>query len=51
MLTEKQQEIVDEIMDNFDFEKVHKVMVALNWGWHGNGVPGLSDIKSMLECD
>ena len=33
MLTEKQQEIVDEIMDNFDFERVHKTMIALNWGW------------------
>lgn len=33
MLTEQQQGWIDEIMDNFDFEKVHKVMVALDWAW------------------
>lgn len=33
MLTEQQQEWIDEIMDNFDFEKVHKTMVALDWTW------------------
>lgn len=49
MLTEKQQEIIDEIMDNFDFERVHKTMIALNWGC-GNGVPDLSDIKKSARC-
>lgn len=28
---------IDEIMDNFDFERVHKTMVALHWPW---GTPG-----------
>lgn len=45
MLTEEQQEVIDEIMDNFDFERVHKTMVALKWGWWNIGVPELSDIK------
>ena len=27
---------INEIIKNFDFEKVRKVMVALEWQWHGN---------------
>ena len=33
MLTEKQQDQLDEIMDHFDFGKVHKAMDATNWKW------------------
>lgn len=32
-LTEKQQQKIDEIMDNFDFGKVAKVMEFLEWKW------------------
>jgi hypothetical protein len=40
------KEILDEILDEFDFEKVHKVMVALNWTWHSNdGVPSIGDLR------
>lgn len=28
------QEMIDDIMDNFDFNKVAKCMKALNWKWH-----------------
>jgi hypothetical protein len=28
---------VDEIIKNFDFVKVQKVMVALDWGYYNNG--------------
>lgn len=31
----KIQDIIDEVMDNFDFHKVHRVMKALNWRWVG----------------
>lgn len=27
------QEMADEIMDCFDFDKVHHCMVALDWAW------------------
>jgi len=27
------QKHIDEVMDHFDFEKVHKVMVAIDWHW------------------
>ena len=32
-------------MDWFDFERVHKTMVALNWEWVGEGVPSIQSIK------
>ena len=28
------QEQIDEIMDTFDFDRVHEVMKAVNWKWH-----------------
>jgi hypothetical protein len=38
------KEIIDEILDEFDFEKVHKVMVALDWKWV-DGVPTIGDLR------
>lgn len=32
-LTEKDFESIEDILDTFDFVKVHKVMTFLNWGW------------------
>lgn len=32
-MTITQQQLIDEILDQFDFEKVKKVMDALNWTW------------------
>lgn len=29
------KQMVDEIIKNFDFEKVHRVMVFLDWRWGG----------------
>jgi hypothetical protein len=34
-MTEEQRKAVDNIMDWFDFEKVHKTMKALGWEWVG----------------
>ena len=28
-----EQEMIDEVMDCFEFEKVHKTMIALEWKW------------------
>ena len=37
---------IDNILDEFDFERVHKVMVALNWQWHNtDGVPTIGDLR------
>ncbi len=34
-MTEEQRKAVDNIMDWFDFERVHRTMKALRWGWVG----------------
>ena len=33
-MVKSKQEMIDNIMDNFDFNKVAKCMKALNWHWH-----------------
>ena len=47
MMTEKQQNAIDEIMDWFDFEKVAKVMGALEWKWvtAEEGIPSVGEIR------
>jgi hypothetical protein len=42
------QEYIDDIMDNFNFGKVAKVMEALDWKWMNTGsflVPHESDLR------
>lgn len=40
------QEMIDDIMDNFDFDKVHRCMTALEWHWSGcDGVPEKSELR------
>ena len=43
------RDMLDEIMDYFDFEKVHKCMVALDWVWHDTGIPEVADIRKMAR--
>lgn len=40
------QEIIDEIIDKFDFNRVHDVMKYMNWEWHGEGVPSIEKLKN-----
>lgn len=53
------KEVLDNVFDNFDFERVKKTMDALNWQWayakSENGVPTLDEIKAeaarlMWDC-
>lgn len=46
-LQKKFQELIDDVMDNFNFHKVHKVMKFLNWTWgfSANGVPEIYELK------
>ena len=51
----RERQVIDEIMDFFEFDKVHKAMVALNWEWRDNGVPDIYEIRKkarqiMYEC-
>ena len=54
------QDRCDEIMDNFDFDKVHECMTKLNWKWVNNKsntvrIPDKSEIREearrlLKEC-
>lgn len=40
------QEQIEDILDNFDFDKVKKVMDHLQWLWFDTvGVPEISDLR------
>lgn len=48
-IVRKMDDLVEEIMDNFEFEKVHEVMDALKWEWiDGDGhfrVPSEKELR------
>lgn len=51
-MKQKHQEQIDDIMNNFDFEKVEKAMSLLNWEWHQDGlarVPYVFRMKQTAE--
>lgn len=39
------EEKISDILSNFDFERVHKAMIALEWNWYlgigGEGIPSV----------
>jgi hypothetical protein len=45
------KDVINSIMNNFDFKKVHKTMICLNWRWAGVGgrTPNLDEIKQTAE--
>jgi len=46
MITPSQQDKIEEIMDEFNFHRVHLVMEHLEWKWFdANGVPSHGDIR------
>lgn len=38
--------LICNIIEEFDFEKVHNVMKFLNWEWHDTGVPDVKELKA-----
>lgn len=42
-----ENEIIDDILDNFDFEYVHDAMEKLGWCWarDSGGVPSISTLR------
>lgn len=36
---------IQEIMDEFNWERVHKTMLFLNWQWWDTGVPTTEQLK------
>lgn len=53
------QDQMDEIMDSFEFDKIHSVMRHLDWEWKDAGVPDEYEIRqsarrtmrSAIECN
>jgi hypothetical protein len=46
------QSMIDEVIDRFNFERVHIAMKALDWRWHstednGHVVPTIPKLKGM----
>ena len=44
---------VKEVIENFDFEKVHEVMKMLNWKWGGDNpgeLPTIPTVEKMKEA-
>ena len=39
---------IDNILDEFDFEKAHKVMEFLEWKW-SNAVPTIADMRRLAR--
>jgi hypothetical protein len=37
--------MIDDIMDNFDFNRVQTAMEALDWRWASEGVPSIKQLK------
>ena len=45
-LTEKQEKMIEEILDLTDFDKIQRVMIFLNWKWANNNGGENSEIPS-----
>ena len=47
MMKNKHKKAIDKIMDWFDFSKVHRTMVALEWKWASaeDGIPTEPEIR------
>jgi len=41
----RHQKMIANILNEFDFERVHKAMVVLGWKWMGTGIPSIEEIK------
>jgi hypothetical protein len=45
------QKAIDDIVDNFDWEKVHKTMVALDWKWAmEEGDTEIPSVGQLFRC-
>jgi hypothetical protein len=40
-----EEKMIDEIIQEFDFERCYNAMNALNWQWAGTGIPTIDMLK------
>lgn len=43
-MTKQQSQTIGQIIDRFDFQKVHDYMVQVDWKWRGE-IPTIDDLK------
>ena len=43
------QNVIDTAMLTVDFDRIHTIMTALDWGWNGEGVPTINQLKKMVS--
>jgi len=49
-LTEKEEEYIEDIIENFDWARVYKTMEALNWSWYDTvGTPSIGRLVTMAK--
>ncbi len=51
-INKREQELINEVFENFDFNEVHKVMKLMNWKWVSYDtykVPSLEKIKKSAQ--
>ena len=48
-MARKKDDMINEVLAHFDFEKVNQTMKALNWTWHGEGIPSIRSLKESAE--
>jgi len=46
---EDKEKVVSEVLDVFNFEKVHKTMVFLDWKWKSGNVPTVEELHEQAE--
>ena len=44
-MAKKKNDMINEIIANFNFERVNKAMTALNWKWIDRGIPNTEELK------
>ena len=43
---ERHQIMIANILNEFNFIRVHEVMVCLNWEWRNNGIPTIDKLRN-----
>jgi hypothetical protein len=43
---DRQMNMIADILNEFNFERVHQTMVCLGWKWHSIGVPDIDTIRN-----
>jgi hypothetical protein len=53
-MTDDREKLIDEVINTFDFQRVHIAMTALDWQWQttegdGHAVPSIVRLKAMAR--